>query len=581
LATTSEDTTVRLWDAESGQARSPVLREHAFPVRTADFSGDRELLVTADASGQVLLWDGSTGRLVSRPSPTFVLPVFDIGFSPDATRVALSGVVTRVFRVADGGDSVGSEFTLEGSSHAVAFSADGAQLAVARAEDRLVDVWDVASRRRRYSFRLPEGNASSLSFAVSFSPDGGTLASGNDDGTTVVWDLETGQAVGRPLVGLRGAAEHVTIDADTSHVTTASATGVASWDLQDTALSTRRNFGSSAIEGVAFSPDGHQVATIGIDGQLSIRDRVTLERRGELVATAAPKCCGVVAAFSPDGRSVVAGAGDHLSSVDLEAGAVDRPPLDMGAQLTELEFSRDGKLLAVGIGDGTAAIVDVERWSVRRRVLVSSRREVEGSPSPDGTIFGREVGVALSPDGTLLASVGNEGRVLLDDVGGDGRTTLAEGRGPAYAVDFSADGRYLAAGFANGTALLIDVRRRPAASVALVGHAGYIFDLAFSPDGELLAVASFSGVTLWDVASRQRIGELVDRGLAGDIAFSPEGSSLATTWYYNSLIVWELDLREWRRRACEIAGRNLTSTEWDQYVGDEPYRRTCRQWPEG
>ena len=158
---------------------------------------------------------------------------------------------------------------------------------------------------------------------------------------------------------------------------------------------------------------------------------------------------------------------------------------------------------------------------------------------------------------------------------------MAEGRGPAYAVDFSADGRYLAAGFANGTALLIDVQRRQTASVALVGHAGYIFDLAFSPDDDLLAVASFSGITLWDVATRQRIGELVGRGLPFELAFSPDSKSLASTWYSNSLIVWELDLQAWRRRACEIAGRNLTSAEWSQYVGAEPYRRTCRQWPKG
>jgi WD40 repeat protein len=280
---------------------------------------------------------------------------------------------------------------------------------------------------------------------------------------------------------------------------------------------------------------------------------------------------------------VVAGAGDHLSSIDVRAGTVDRPPLDMGAQLTDLEFSRDGTLLAVGAGDGTAAIVDVERWSVRRRVAVSSGREVGVALSPDGTIYGREVGVSLSPDGMLLASVGNEGRVMVEDVGGGGRTTVAEGKGPAYAVDFSADGKYVAAGFANGTALLIDVQRRPMASVALVGHAGYIFDLAFSPDDDLLAVASFSGITLWDVASRQRIGELHGRGgLPAELAFSPDGLSLATTWYeHETLIVWELDLRAWRRRACEIAGRNLTSTEWDQYVGAEPYQKTCSQWPEG
>ena len=176
-----------------------------------------------------------------------------------------------MFKIADGGHSVTAEPKIEGLSHAVAFSADSAQLAVARADARLVDVWDLASRQRRHSFRLPEASVSSLSFAVSFSGDGGTLAAGNDDGTTIVWDLRTGLIVGRPLVGLRGAAEHVTLNVDASHVITASATGVASWDLERTALSTSRRLDSPveiSSQSVAFSPDGHRVATIGPNGQL-------------------------------------------------------------------------------------------------------------------------------------------------------------------------------------------------------------------------------------------------------------------------------------------------------------------------
>jgi WD40 repeat protein len=577
VATTSEDTTVRLWDAESGRARSPVLREHAFPIRSADFSADNALLATADGNGQGLVWSGADGRLLSRlPLAVGVGSTAGIEFSPDGSRVALTGFPgTALYGVADGGRSVRLEFLLEGhfGSLSVAFSADGALLGAGGGG--LVDVWDVASRQRRHSLAFPGARPN----ALSFSPDGGTLATGNADGTTVVWDLETGHAVGQPLVGLRGAVEHLTIDAGGSHITTASASGVASWDLQGTALSTHRRLGSSGrqvSQGVAFSPDGHQMATIGYEGQLSIRDAVTLERQGEVVPTGSSHCCSYVAAFSPDGRSVAAGSGNYLSFIDVMAGAVDRPPLDLGEPMTELEFSRDGKLLAVGTNEGTAAIVDVERWAVRRRVTVPLDGRVE-----EAEIFGGlEVAVALSPDGTQLASVGNEGRVLLEDVEGGGRSTLAEGKGPAFSVDFSADGRYLAAGFANGTALLIDVQRPETAPVALVGHAGLVFDVVFSPDDELLAVASSSGVTLWDLDTRQRIGVLEGPDVAFRLAFSPDGSSLATTWYDDSLTVFELDPREWRRRACEIAGRNLTRTEWEQYVGDEPYRPTCRQWPE-
>jgi hypothetical protein len=33
--------------------------------------------------------------------------------------------------------------------------------------------------------------------------------------------------------------------------------------------------------------------------------------------------------------------------------------------------------------------------------------------------------------------------------------------------------------------------------------------------------------------------------------------------------------------ACAIAGRNLTKQEFKDYVGNEPYQKTCPQWPAG
>jgi hypothetical protein len=43
-----------------------------------------------------------------------------------------------------------------------------------------------------------------------------------------------------------------------------------------------------------------------------------------------------------------------------------------------------------------------------------------------------------------------------------------------------------------------------------------------------------------------------------------------------SPIMWDIDPQSWREKACTVAGRNLTKTEWDKYMPtDEPYRATC------
>jgi len=34
-------------------------------------------------------------------------------------------------------------------------------------------------------------------------------------------------------------------------------------------------------------------------------------------------------------------------------------------------------------------------------------------------------------------------------------------------------------------------------------------------------------------------------------------------------------------RACNLVGRNLTRSEWKQFLPGKSYRRTCDQWPSG
>ncbi len=45
------------------------------------------------------------------------------------------------------------------------------------------------------------------------------------------------------------------------------------------------------------------------------------------------------------------------------------------------------------------------------------------------------------------------------------------------------------------------------------------------------------------------------------------------------LSIWDLSVSGWIRRACDLAGRNLTRQEWSEYVGAEPYQRTCPNFP--
>jgi CHAT domain/TIR domain/WD domain, G-beta repeat len=96
-------------------------------------------------------------------------------------------------------------------------------------------------------------------------------------------------------------------------------------------------------------------------------------------------------------------------------------------------------------------------------------------------------------------------------------------------VAFSPDGRLLATASYDGTAWLWD----PATGEqlrALAGHAGWVRGVAFSPDGRLLATAGDDGMArLWDPASGEHRRTLTGHtGTIYGMAFSPDGRLLAT-----------------------------------------------------
>ncbi len=123
----------------------------------------------------------------------------------------------------------------------------------------------------------------------------------------------------------------------------------------------------------------------------------------------------------------------------------------------------------------------------------------------------------------------------------------------------------------------------------LAGHTGPITGTAFDPSGSFLATTTLFGATrLWDPATGLGYGdELVASprpdSAASSIefpqflglrnAFSPDGKLLAVAGVGTRAMLWDVDPAVWRRRACAIAGRNLTREEWKLYLpAGTPYR---------
>jgi hypothetical protein len=105
--------------------------------------------------------------------------------------------------------------------------------------------------------------------------------------------------------------------------------------------------------------------------------------------------------------------------------------------------------------------------------------------------------------------------------------------------------------------------------------------LTFSPDGSYLATASWDHTAkIWETSSGRELFRLPHEDSVNGVVFSPDGKYLATASMDGIARLWLWRSEDLIVEAQGRLTRNLTQTEWQQYLGEEPYRKTCPNLPE-
>jgi WD40 repeat protein len=292
------------------------------------------------------------------------------------------------------------------------------------------------------------------------------------------------------------------------------ATGAALWPWGGGEGSVRtRRLTDSDIGGVAFSPDGRTLFTIGL-----LRSQVWDAATGKMVAETSAAQSGTLSflAVSPDGETFVTSGGDVLVHDVTTAVPVSTLLAVPDHDIVPLAFSPDGTMLACGGADtrGVDDSGDAEDRKNSFRVVDASTGSVRASSSEHDVRA-----VAFSPDGKTIACTG-AGCWLWDVAGRRFGREIGLNNG-SYAVLFTPDGRLVTAGE-------YGVRLWDAASLRIKASllAGPTYAMGLHRDGRTIATAGPDGVQLWDLNTRRRTATLTDN-TTQSLAWSPDGRTLA------------------------------------------------------
>jgi WD40 repeat protein len=276
----------------------------------------------------------------------------------------------------------------------IAFSSDDQYIA-SGSDDKTVRLWNVQTGALAHELKGHQDWVRS----VTFSPDGQYIASGSDDKTIRLWDVQTG-ALAHELKGHQGMVRSVAFSPDGQHIASGSLDKtVRLWDVQTGALAHELKGHQEWVRSIAFSPNSQHIASGSWDKTVRLWDVHTGTLAHELKGH---QDWIRSIAFSPDSQYIASGSDDKTVRLwNVHTGSLAHELQGHQSLVISVVFSPDGQHIASGSSDKT-----VRLWNVQTGALA---HELKGHQE-------MVISMAFSPDGQHIASGSSDKTLRLWDV---------------------------------------------------------------------------------------------------------------------------------------------------------------------
>ncbi len=414
-------TSIQLWSVATGQPLGPPLEGHTDSITNLAFSPDGHTLASSSLDKTVLVWNVMTGKLITKLTGDAQYKL-SVAFGPDGIALASGSADGTILlwnigtsstisqRLADAGILWSTVFTPDGR-RVLAGNDDGKIIVEDVKTAKLITVLDTVG----YSLRTPKDQTSNNLHSIqslALSRDGTTLAAGRLDGTIILWNMKMGKSF-VPFV--YPTLLYKVILSTNGQVLAAVGSGntIILWDIAKKIMLHSIPYAGGSqypTPPVALSPDGKLLAVGGcgqidsgscVKGQVQFWNVATGKVVGQTLFGHQSDVSDV--AFSPDGHTLASSSYDGIILWDVSTRKSIGKILSLTGDATDyynnIVFSPDGRLLASSSQSGSQ--FGIVLWIVapgEPHEALANALTMDEAASPLGYI-------AFSPDGKQFASV--------------------------------------------------------------------------------------------------------------------------------------------------------------------------------